>query len=65
MGRAGAQERPPLPPINTLTEAERDAGWMLLFDGQTTEGWRGYMKDDMPERWLVIDGELTRAGPGC
>ncbi|MCI4646874.1 MAG: hypothetical protein MRY85_01600, partial [Phaeodactylibacter sp.] len=23
---------------NTLTEAEKTEGWMLLFDGQSTEG---------------------------
>ena len=69
-GEVGAQEMPPqaplpqAPPINSLTEAEREAGWELLFDGQTTAGWRGYMMDDMPDGWRVIDGELTRTGPG-
>ena len=64
-GSAGAQEMPPPgPPINTLTDAEREAGWELLFDGQTTEGWRGYMMDGMPDGWRVLDGELTRVGPG-
>ncbi len=29
---------------NRLTEAEKKAGWRLLFDGKTTEGWRGYKK---------------------
>ena len=26
---------------NQLTDAEKQAGWKLLFDGQTTNGWRG------------------------
>jgi hypothetical protein len=26
-------------PDNTLTDAERSAGWLLLFDGKTTAGW--------------------------
>ncbi|HET9276205.1 MAG TPA: DUF1080 domain-containing protein, partial [Gemmatimonadales bacterium] len=45
---------------NTLTPAERAAGWKLLFDGRTTAGWRGYRSDRMPPGWQVIDGALTR-----
>ena len=51
---------------NGLTEAEKKAGWRLLFDGKTTEGWRGYKMDKMPPGWKVID-ELAvgtqRIGP--
>ena len=32
-------------PANTLTRAETVAGWKLLFDGKTTQGWRNYKKD--------------------
>lgn len=46
--------------LNTLTQAERDAGWQLLFDGRTLDGWRGYMRPDMPSGWQVVDGLLTR-----
>lgn len=45
---------------NRLTEAEREAGWRLLFDGETTEGWRGYGRDDMPDGWQAVDGTLAR-----
>ena len=45
---------------NTLTEAERAAGWRLLFDGETTAGWRGYNRDAFPDTgWAVIDGMLV------
>jgi len=43
-----------------LTPAERTAGWRLLFDGQTTTGWRGFRMDSMPHGWQVVDGALTR-----
>lgn len=50
--------------MNTLTQAERAAGWRLLFDGRTTDGWRGYHSDSMPSGWTVVDSALTRVGEG-
>ncbi len=50
--------------INTLTDAEREASWRLLFDGQTLDAWRGYQQEDVPEGWAIEDGCLTRVGPG-
>jgi hypothetical protein len=47
-------------PINTLTAKEKAAGWRLLFDGKTTNGWRGYRQKTMPEGWQVQEGALTR-----
>lgn len=45
---------------NTLTPDEADAGWVLLFDGHSTEGWRGYGREDFPEGgWKVENGELV------
>ncbi|MDR2388519.1 MAG: DUF1080 domain-containing protein [Tannerellaceae bacterium] len=44
---------------NTLTEQEIALGWKLLFDGQTTNGWRGAHKETFPkEGWTVTDGQL-------
>lgn len=44
---------------NTLTEQERADGWTLLFDGQSTNNWRGVHKDAFPEQgWKVEDGQL-------
>ncbi|MCG3132057.1 MAG: hypothetical protein FLDDKLPJ_02867 [Phycisphaerae bacterium] len=54
------------PPVNTITAAERAAGWRLLFDGATPQGWRGYKKPGFPEKgWTVEGGALTvQAGGG-
>jgi Domain of Unknown Function (DUF1080) len=44
---------------NQLTPQERKDGWQLLFDGSSTDGWRGYNKPDMTGlRWTVTDGCL-------
>jgi hypothetical protein len=45
--------------INTLSDKEKKDGWILLFDGKTTEGWRGYNKPAFPEKgWRVKDSTL-------
>ncbi len=62
--------RPAQPPQNLLSAAEQADGWELLFDGQTTKGWRGFGQTEMPRGadgtpgWDVIDGCLVRVGPG-
>ncbi|MDZ4701623.1 MAG: DUF1080 domain-containing protein [Rhodothermales bacterium] len=53
------------PVLNTLTDAERDAGWQLLFDGSTFDGWRGYRKDHVPlEHWTIEDGVIHKIASG-
>src|SRR5215212_5077671 len=45
---------------NTLTAAEKSAGWNLLFDGPSMNGWRGYKKPDVSGlRWKADDGCLA------
>ncbi|MEX0944366.1 MAG: DUF1080 domain-containing protein [Balneolaceae bacterium] len=52
-------------PPNTLTQAEIDEGWVLLFDGETTDGWRGYNRDAFPDGgWVVEDGAIRVIGTG-
>src|SRR5262245_57824044 len=47
------------PAPNTLTAAEKAAGWQLLFDGRSLDGWRGYRRDTPPDAgWEVKDGTL-------
>ncbi len=48
---------------NTLTEAERAQGWRLLWDGRTTQGWRGAKTEGFPaDGWKVSDGEIVITG---
>ena len=44
---------------NQLSPEEKAAGFKLLFDGKTSDGWRGYKKEGFPEGWKVEDGTLT------
>jgi len=44
---------------NTLTAAEKAAGWKLLFDGKTTAGWRGFKAPAPDPGWHVTDGALS------
>jgi hypothetical protein len=52
-------------PLNQLTAEEEKAGWKLLFDGKSTDGWRNYKKDKVNDGWKVVDGALTRAAGGA
>jgi hypothetical protein len=49
---------------NTLTADETTEGWQLLFDGQTTDGWRSYGKSTFPSDWQAQDGNLYMAASG-
>jgi hypothetical protein len=43
-----------------LTAAEKAAGWQLLWDGKTTDGWRSPNSDTFPGKsWTIADGVLT------
>jgi len=53
-------------PPNTLTDAEAEQGFELLFDGVSLEHWRGFKKDGVPTGWIVENGaiHLDEAGAG-
>lgn len=47
------------PEQNTLSAQEKSAGWVLLFDGETTNGWHMFSKPNMKHAWKAMNGELT------
>lgn len=52
----------PLPAAepNTLTSAEVDSGWHLLFDGKSFDGWKA---SDAPGTFSIADGAILVKGP--
>lgn len=44
---------------NRLTEVERDEGYVLLFDGESLDGW-----DGDPDLWSVRDGAIVGSSDG-
>ena len=57
----------PVPGDNQLTQKEKKEGWLLLFDGETMNGWRRIYTNRLPESgWYVADGCLVveKSGSG-
>jgi len=48
---------------NTLTPAEKSAGWQLVFDGQSFSGWHNFKKEGVRPGWKVKDGALACVDP--
>ena len=45
---------------NKLTPNQKEEGWKLLWDGKSSEGWRGAKLDHFPEGgWSMSDGLLV------
>jgi len=43
---------------NMLTSSEKQAGWQLLFDGQSTTGWHSFNKKTVGKAWAVDNGSI-------
>jgi hypothetical protein len=66
---AGHSARPAEPAVqrptgpNTLTSAEERAGWVLLFDGTTLNGWHTYRQaPGVTTGWAASDGAIFATG---
>lgn len=50
---------------NTLTQAEKEEGWTLLFDGEGLGNWTGLGRDTIPEgHWTIEDGTIRKIDSG-
>ena len=45
---------------NQLTPAEKAAGWKLLFDGKTLNGWHSFKKKEPPKQGWVIEDDWLK-----
>src|SRR5207247_9454392 len=48
---------------NQLTAEEKKAGWKLLFDGKSFDGWHNFREQGVRPGWQVKDGMLVCADP--
>jgi hypothetical protein len=52
------------PVVDLSTFPVDEQGYIVLFDGQTFNGWRGYGKDNVPGKWVIEDGCIKFNGSG-
>lgn len=51
---------PDLTPLadNTLSNSEKAAGWQLLFDGKSINGWHNYGKKAIGKSWVIDENSI-------
>jgi hypothetical protein len=49
---------------NTLTPEEKSAGFKLIFDGKTLDGFRNFKKETPDPKWQIVDGSITLTEKG-
>ncbi len=50
--------------LNTLSPEEVEAGWLLLFDGETTNGWTGLNDTPFPVGHWVVEDDCLKTVSG-
>lgn len=52
-------------PANQLSPREKQAGWVLLFNGKDLDGWHSYLQKGVGRDWSVENGAIVlRKSPG-
>lgn len=55
----------PISTKNRLTIHEKENEWKMLWDGETTDGWRGARLEEFPDKgWVIEDGEIVVSSSG-
>jgi hypothetical protein len=49
--------------LDSLTRAEKAAGWQLLFDGKDFAGWHNFKKEGIRPGWQIKNGVLICVDP--
>ena len=58
------KEKPKEEATATTENEPETSEWITLFDGTSTDGWRGYNQDSLPSNWVIEDGALKSLGTG-
>src|SRR5438094_10324897 len=48
---------------NQLTDDETKAGWKLLFDGKSFDGWHNFREQGVRPGWQIKDGAMVCVDP--
>ena len=57
---AGTADLSSVSKANELSDAEKAAGWKLLFDGHTLDGWHSFKKMDGPKQGWIVEGDWLK-----
>lgn len=49
---------------NNSQTANPENEWVILFDGNNADAWKGFKKDELPAGWKVENGLLVTSGQG-
>jgi len=44
--------------VNELSDKEKKEGWVLLFNGKNSDGWRQCNGTTMPDNWIIEDNAM-------
>ncbi len=44
--------------VTEVAEAS-ESEWKVLFDGTSFDGWKGYLREDVPDAWKIEDGAMV------
>ncbi len=66
-------EKPAVPEYTVVENPQADLskftkdkdGYIVLFDGKTFNGWRGYGREDVPAKWVIDNGTIKITGGGA